>query len=697
MSTNLRYTPVVARNEDLTARIQQSATMQSAGSQERGKYKLEPNRNDDLKLTKEDTSQTFTNTDVGDILEIPNWPGPQTLEVTQTESLLQKMGYIPLLLPPFLFLALVLSAVGLDSNEKNKFGEFVRQACNLGPTVFPIAFSWILGGSLKTYGLYKSERGVKLGELERMIGSQTVSSFFKLAFKFKQIDLLCIVLGVLWILSPLGGQGILRMLSMRQSIKTSSEKIYHLNLDSASFYSSEWNTDIYRGMINGLYVASLWAPVAAKNATTDMWGSIKIPSIESLDFDHQGEDGVAVGEVQTYSSLLGITMNSTTYKTELNYSYTLNTTAFTAECQEPRTVNQTIVPSPSPGSRFVLETQPPVDTTIRRNISLITFPDVRSAMVHNCTITPNFLLAKVECHSGQCGVSRIKKLMYTDDQLAELTLHLRDERTWSAIVEELPKSAGNETFSYEAQTVRYLNDPQTSLGYDEVGTALHEIPIAEFSRRFAVVLNTYYQATIDPLSRLDFPVFPPGFEPRTHEKAMATVQTQFPDTYQRHWEWVISSLVASLAMLGVAILGIVLQSRVIVPDFYGHVSSMTRDNPYFPLPPSGCTLEGIERSILLKDVVVRIEDVAPNKKIGHLAFTMAGYKAPTEQPIDLLPCEILGESKIWRDQASNTCQDKVVTYTFHFPGLFSAVAGSQSAEERGEIQMTGEEIDWLDI
>jgi hypothetical protein len=32
-----------------------------------------------------------------------------------------------------------------------------------GPTVFPIVFSAIMGWCLKTYGRYKSERGVELG------------------------------------------------------------------------------------------------------------------------------------------------------------------------------------------------------------------------------------------------------------------------------------------------------------------------------------------------------------------------------------------------------------------------------------------------------------------------------------------------------------------------------------------------------
>ncbi|PVF91063.1 hypothetical protein CPB86DRAFT_426666 [Serendipita vermifera] len=163
---------------------------------------------------------------------------------------------------------------------------------------------------------------------------------------------------------------------------------------------------------------------------------------------------------------------------------------------------------------------------------------------------------------------------------------------------------------------------------------LREIPIAEFSRRFAILLNTYYQATISPAPRLNSLIRDAIYPNDALKTTVATVRTLTPKTYQRHWEWVISILVASLAMFGVAITGVLLEKRVISPDIYGYVSSMTRDNPYFPLPPTGCTLEGTQRAVLLKDVVVRLEDVALSKNIGHLAIMMAGYKTPTEQSID---------------------------------------------------------------
>ncbi|PVF95155.1 hypothetical protein CPB86DRAFT_875902 [Serendipita vermifera] len=634
MSTNWQYAPVSSQDADSVSRTHQSDTRESVDSLEDKHKKYQNNREDDLK-SQESTIQMLTNVNVSDIIEVPNWPGPKTLEVTRGQSILHSMGYILLLVPPLVFLVLVLSAIGLHSKEVSPFGAIVSQACLLGPTVFPIAFSAILGWCLRTYGCYKSERGVKLGQLERVIGSQTLFSFLKFAFKFKQIDRLCIILAMLWVLSPLGGQGVLRMLSMRQLIETREETVTYLDLYGRSRYFNTKSTQLARRAVEGLYLASLFAPVEIKNRTTDLWGGIKIPSIEFLDFDHQDDDGVVVGDVSNYTSLLGIPVNSTAFTATSNYTFTLNTTVFTTRCEEPQVFGRDDVGYPSYTKPFYLETQPIPGTATERGVSLITYPfELNGGVVNNCTITPNFLLAKVECYSGHCGVSRIKRVVDPDGQLAHAILG-RNKNTWPNIVERLPETSGISELWVSSQTERYLYDPQAPQAENSgLSADLREIPVDEFSRRFAILLNTYYQATVSPAPRLNSLIRDVKYPNDSLKTTVATIRTLSPNTYQRHWEWVISALVASLAMFSVAIIGILLERRVISPDIYGYVSSMTRDNPYFPLPPNGCTLEGTERAVLLRDVVVRIEDVAPTKQIGHLAFTMAGYKTPTEQPID---------------------------------------------------------------
>jgi hypothetical protein len=483
-------------------------------------------------------------------------------------------------------------------------------------------------------------------KLERIIGSQTLFSYLKFAFTFKQLDGLCIALGLLWIMSPLGGQGILRMLSTRQEMKTSSETILYFDLYVESPFMPG-NSDYYHTKVNGIYLASLFAPADISEGATDSWGGIKIPSIDSLDFDHQGDDGVVVTGSSGYASLLGVPVNTTTCANASDCIFTMNTTTFTAQCEGPKIFGADFMRAPNNGAPFILESPAHLrgDNMTSTNISMITFVMDPSGLVaaskivmHNCTLTPNSLSAKVECYSNDCRATRIKKIDDPDGQFAR---SMFPPATWLEIANRLPASTGYLPEWTNTQTERYIYDPHNSLIDDRTSSVdLSGIPIEEFSKRFTTILNTYYQATISPSTRLGT-LIPDIFDPNSlvHNtkpvrNTTATAHTISSTIYQRHWEWVIFGLVASIAMLAVAITGISLNRLVTAPDIYGYVSSMTRDNPYFPVPPNGCTLDGAHRATLLRDVTVRLEDVAPDKDVGHLAFTIAGYKTPTEQLVN---------------------------------------------------------------
>ncbi|CAG8526874.1 5028_t:CDS:2 [Acaulospora colombiana] len=346
---------------------------------------------------------------------------------------------------------------------------------------------------------------------------------------------------------------------MRQLTETTPETAFYLDL----YGESDYGPGAYmRNLPNALYVSSIYAPVEVKNRTTDLWGGIKIPSLESLKFDHKDDDWAVVGNVSTYASLLGIPVNSTALKTAAKYAFTLNATAFNTQCGEPELFN--IDPDDRKeqldSAMFALKT-PFVDATNERNISLVTYlRAARVRVMHNCTITPNFLLAKVECDSGHCRVSRIKKLA---DQDGQQTRAMLNRKTWYKIARELPKSTDDQFNGYGSQTERYLYDPQ-ALYPNNHDVDLRNVSVADLSSRFTTIINTYYHATISPSLRLNSLVpselyFSPHNPPKTAE---AIVHTLSPKTYNRRWEWVLSAFVASLALLGVTITGIVYDRRV---------------------------------------------------------------------------------------------------------------------------------------
>ena len=73
-----------------------------------------------------------------------------------------------------------------------------------------------------------------------------------------------------------------------------------------------------------------------------------------------------------------------------------------------------------------------------------------------------------------------------------------------------------------------------------------------------------------------------------------------------------------LRILGIANIFVALQATV--PDIFGYVSSLTRDNPHVEVPKGGSTLDGTERSRLIRDLKVQLADVEDDKEVGYVAL-----------------------------------------------------------------------------
>jgi hypothetical protein len=105
MSTNCRYSHVSSQDSDLDSRGNQFYSTPVVSLPEDELDKLQEVSQDDHKPHKENSYQEFTNFMTSGILQIPNWPGPQILEKTRTESIVAGLGYILCLMPPLFFLS----------------------------------------------------------------------------------------------------------------------------------------------------------------------------------------------------------------------------------------------------------------------------------------------------------------------------------------------------------------------------------------------------------------------------------------------------------------------------------------------------------------------------------------------------------------------------------------------------------------
>jgi len=100
-----------------------------------------------------------------------------------------------------------------------------------------------------------------------------------------------------------------------------------------------------------------------------------------------------------------------------------------------------------------------------------------------------------------------------------------------------------------------------------------------------------------------------------------SVETE--ERYQCDWIWMISLLICSIILQIAALAGLVLRYLTLAPDILGYVSSHTFLNPYLPVPTGGTTLNGLERTALLKGTRVRIGDACSNSPIGAIAIGSA--------------------------------------------------------------------------
>ena len=170
----------------------------------------------------------------------------------------------------------------------------------------------------------------------------------------------------------------------------------------------------------------------------------------------------------------------------------------------------------------------------------------------------------------------------------------------------------------------YLTEPNNP--YDTIGTWLDfsTINAATFATRFAQLLNTYYMANIAPLGITGSLSITPlsGPTPKYNSLNTSGTMTRPQTVFICHKGWLAVLFIASGAMLlcgmASAILNILRQG----PDILDNFSSHTRDNPSVAgkVPLGGSNLDGMDRAIYLRNVKVRLGDVATEEHVGHIAI-----------------------------------------------------------------------------
>ncbi|KAG6359248.1 hypothetical protein INS49_012769 [Diaporthe citri] len=194
----------------------------------------------------------------------------------------------------------VLSSLAIIENDEpnndtgigDKSGELVEGATRLGPTVFPIVFAALVGRALKAIGRFKSEKGIKFSTLWAFLPTKTVFDAVLLQWSAGALSLPTILVGLLWAMSPAGGQASLRMLYRTNQTSVSSTSIHYMDtgplgiLYTYATLFEGYDMGPYRTEfpfpITASFAAALMQDFETKSGPRDSWGNPKVPRLDML-------------------------------------------------------------------------------------------------------------------------------------------------------------------------------------------------------------------------------------------------------------------------------------------------------------------------------------------------------------------------------------------------------------------------------
>jgi len=481
-----------------------------------------------------------------------------------------------------------------------------------------------------------------------------------------------LLLIVLIIIPPIGGQASLQMLKIRTTPEISQTQLLYVNTREgpSRFEAGRGHYDEVLPAINTMFGASLTASPSIKNSTMDLWNNVKIPYLSQLNTTPTDESGwkdvPSDRLLDKYSSLIGIPARGVS--ASVNTSYNLETTYFDLSCHKNIHVrgnssdclanNRTSAPYrcyEGYAFKFGVDSTFPIvpfsnwlqvnhTYTARpfppKAIRLESFAGSGGISVAYCNVSTAYVEATVNCTGLTCAVTRMRPSTrpHPPSGLIPFSFIFFDEKFFKQLAyATFPGSPGSGTPRSSQLTEFFLNDPMLPFANTyRVRVDLFKLPLRDLSIRLGQVVNSYYLASVDfsgitgtssngstsaavgASQGLDNDNRPLGTFPNSTTVATVSVNRV---VYVCRWGWWAVFVLACAVMIIEAGVGAFLNRTVSGPDILGYVSSLTRDSPYVEVPEGGGFMDSTDLARCLKDLKVQIRDVRPDDEVGYLAFS----------------------------------------------------------------------------
>lgn len=486
-------------------------------------------------------------------------------------------------------------------------------------------------------------------------------------YTLRAVNYVGVLLCLLWSLSPLGGQALLRVLSLGIKSQTQVQPLFYLDTSAQGVKSvlGTASLTVFMSSFSAILSASLISPMPVQQSSMDNWGNVKIPFLFNVtNTTSDGWISVPTDGNISYTSILGTpiagipSLGNATF--QMTFSY------FDLDCQDPilnrfdqefqwpntldsfacsnsngswllggdRLVNNTAQGTCSIGSLVNNTLNSPNSTTPRQILFQSMAPHGIAST--NCTVHYSTVDSRISCISRNCSVTSIRPVSppttFTplDNCLVAMNFY-----------NEFAKACGpyRTTFSGSGLVSEQIVLASVIEGYimtDASPTAagrpieaqvdLSTLTGEEMSERFSRVLNTYWTASIAPeyiaggMSSFNFSdVNTLKDHPGITTNATVITNEEIFICDDRF----LALLLMSSVVLAVACgFNSLFRCKVIAPDVFGYISSLARDNVHFQKSAArfGSTLDGFRLTRKLKDVRVALADVEPENEIGRVAF-----------------------------------------------------------------------------
>jgi hypothetical protein len=140
-----------------------------------------------------------------------------------------------------------------NKSTESTWGKMV-DPIKISVTVWPIVFAAVTAQGFKTWASYRVERGVKLMELEQLVGSNSFSAVMKQPILLRRLDLLTLGIFVIWGLSPIGSQALLRTYSLGRAFENNTVPVLYVPIRGENMLLSPGAMD----KIENTVLAELW-------------------------------------------------------------------------------------------------------------------------------------------------------------------------------------------------------------------------------------------------------------------------------------------------------------------------------------------------------------------------------------------------------------------------------------------------------